>query len=38
MLERVFAFLKGLIIDKGILSILANAVRIDITDVMFDIR
>lgn len=39
MLERVDTFLEGLIIiDEGILCILANAIRIDIRDIMFDIR
>lgn len=39
MLERVDTFLEGLIIiDERILSILANAIRIDIRDIIFDIR
>jgi hypothetical protein len=38
MLERVYTFLEGLIINEGILSILANAIRIDISDIIFDIR
>jgi hypothetical protein len=39
MLQRVYTFLEGLIIiDEGILSILANAIRIDIRDIMFDTR
>ena len=39
MLERVYTSLEGLIIiDEGILGILANAIRIDISDIIFDIR
>ena len=39
MLERVYTFLEGLIIiDEGILGILANAIRIDTRDIMFNIR
>jgi len=39
MLERLYTFLEGLIIiDEGILGILANAIRIDIRDIMFNIR